>query len=82
MTSTTTIIRITGSKQPTPGPGSYNIPSDFGCAPKWSIKNKYKKKKQELLPGYQNIASTMGAGRKCAMLGRPKARARNKSKNT
>ena len=74
MTSTTTLIRVVGNKNQTPGPGSYNIPSDFGSAPKWTIKNRYKEKKKELSPGYHSFPNSIGTGRKSTIANRPKER--------
>ena len=74
MTSTSILVRTLDSKVPRPGPGSYNIPSDFGSAPSYSIKHRYKQKEPEKLPGYQNLGTTIGEGRKSAMHSRPKDR--------
>ena len=67
MASTTIIVRTLNSHIPSPGPGSYDIPSDFGKAPSWTIKHKYKKKAPEKGPGYQNLGTTIGQGRKSAI---------------
>ena len=70
MTSTTIIVRTLNSKVPSPGPGSYDIPSDFGKAPSWTIKHKYKKKTPERGAGYQNLGTTIGQGRKSSIKNR------------
>ena len=75
MTSTTTIIRITQNKNPTPGPGSYNIPSDFGnTAPKYSIKNKPKERETTIGIPYQNLPSYIGTGKKYSLSSRVEIR--------
>jgi len=71
MTSTETVVRILPSKNPSPGPGSYSVPSDFGNrAPKISIKNKYETKDRTVGSPYQMVPSTIGTGKKYSISSR------------
>ena len=74
MTSTATVIRVLGTKQTSPGPGSYDIPSCFGKAPSWTIKHKYTKKQAESTGGYEVLPSSIGESPKWSLRSRQKTR--------
>ncbi|OHT12649.1 hypothetical protein TRFO_17474 [Tritrichomonas foetus] len=73
MTSTATIIRITGKDQ-TPGPGAYMPPSDFGRAPAWTIKKRLPERTSSNTAGYTVLPNTVGQGRKSALASRHSTR--------
>ncbi|KAH0785052.1 hypothetical protein GPJ56_010998 [Histomonas meleagridis] len=73
MTSTATVVYCT-SKWTTPGPGAYSPPSDFGKAPSYTIKHRYKEKFEVNQAPYQALPTTIGTGQKHSISIRTKER--------